>query len=220
MGCVNISSKKKIIFAAVFALVLSMGAFWFLFTQSGLKPEKIRDFIQSFGIWAPLIYATVYAQPIIPVPALLLTISGGLAFGPFWGLILVLFSATLRAVLEFLIARWLGREAVAKLLKGNFAKLDDLLASNSFYAVFLIRMIPNLPFDVQNYGLGLSKIPFKPYLFATFLGMLPGTAMFVYFGHALTEPQHIWKLFLVIGLIAVILIAQKIYRRKHPARNK
>lgn len=216
----NVSSKKKIIFASVFVLILSIGAFWFLFAQSGLKPEKIRDFIQSFGLWAPLIYALIYAQPIVPVPALLLTISGGLAFGPFRGLILVLLSATLRAVLEFLIARWLGREAVAKLLKGNFARLDDLLASNSFYAVFLIRMIPNLPFDVQNYGLGLSKIPFKPYLWATFLGMLPGTAMFVYFGHALTEPQHIWKLFLIIGLIVLLLFAQKVYRNKHPARIK
>lgn len=213
MGYVNTSSKK-LIFASVLTVIVSIAAIWFGVKQAGIRPEKVRDYIQTFGVWAPLIYIAVYAQPIVPVPSLLLTVSGGLAFGPYWGFVFVMFSATVRAVLEFLIARRLGREAVAKLLKGNLAKLDDILASNSFYAVFLIRVIPNLPFDVQNYGLGLSRIPFRSYLPATFLGILPGTCMFAYFGHTLTEPQNIWKLFLIIGIIVVMMVIQKRFSKK------
>ncbi len=179
-----------------------------------LTPERIGQFVRSFGVWAPLVYLAGYGQPIVPLPASIMTITGGLAFGPVWGSLAALTGATIRASTEFLVARLLGRDAVAKLLKGKVASLDQKLGENSFKAVLLIRLIPNLPFDVQNYGLGFSRVRFWPYVIASFIGILPGCFAFVYLGYSLTDPKQIWKLGLAIALIVGLLLATSAWKRR------
>lgn len=182
-------------------------------------PEKARELVLSFGVWAPAIYLLAYGQPIVPLPASLMTITGGLAFGPLWGALAALCGATLRAASQFLAARLLGRDAVAKLLKGQVAALDQRIGEHAFQTVLFIRLIPNLPFDVQNYGLGFSRVPFAPYVLASFLGMLPGCFAYVYLGYSLTDPKQIWKLGLAILLIVGLILGQralKARRRSEP----
>ncbi|MBI3324797.1 MAG: TVP38/TMEM64 family protein [Candidatus Omnitrophica bacterium] len=139
-----------------------------------------------------------------------MTITGGLAFGPLWGALAALGGATVRACSEFLVARLLGREAVAKLLKGKIAQLDQKIGAHGFKTVLLIRLIPNLPFDVQNYGLGFSQVRFGPYALASFLGMIPGSFAYVYLGYSLTDPKQIWKLLLAVLLIVGLMVAQRL----------
>jgi len=198
-----------------FMLVLA-GIGWGLKTAdvdlAQITPERIREWIVSFGMWAPMAYVVVYGQPIIPLPASVMTITGGLAFGPVWGTFAALFGATIRACTQFGVARLLGREAVAKLLKGKVATLDQKLSEHAFQAVLLIRLIPNLPFDVQNYGLGFSRVRFVPYAAASFLGMVPGSFAYVYLGYSLTDPTHVWKLGLAIVLIVGLLVAQRAWK--------
>ena len=141
-------------------LALAIGIGWGLkalgVDVTTLTPERVRTFVLSFGAWAPAIYILAYAQPIVPLPASVMTGLAGAAFGRTWGMLAALIGATLRASTEFLVARLLGRDVVAKLLKGKVAALDQKIGENSFKAVLLIRLIPNFPFDVQNYGLGFS----------------------------------------------------------------
>jgi len=205
---------------AFLSLVIGLG--WALkalgvdFAQ--VTPERIRGFVLSFGIWAPAIYLLAYGQPIVPLPASVMTITGGLAFGPLWGALTALGGAMVRACSEFLVARLLGREAVAKLLKGKVAELDQKIGAHGFKAVLLIRLIPNLPFDVQNYGLGFSQVRFGPYALASFLGMIPGSFAYVYLGYSLTDPKQIWKLLLAILVIIGLMVAQKTWKtRRQPA---
>ncbi len=182
-----------------------------------LTPERVREFILSFGVWAPVVYIVAYGQPIVPLPAIVMTGLAGVAFGKGWGTLAALCGATLRACTEFLVARLLGREVVAKLLKGKVAELDQKLGENSFKAVLLIRLIPNLPFDVQNYGLGFSRVRFWPYLLATFLGMIPGGFAFVYLGESITNPKQIWKLGVAILLIVGLMWAQRAWKTRQNA---
>ena len=184
---------------------------------SRLTPDHLRAFVLSFGVWAPLIYILAYAQPLVPLPASLMTGLAGAAFGKWWGTLLALTGATLRASAEFLVARLLGRDAVAKLLKGKVAALDQKLSHNSFKAVLLIRLIPNFPFDIQNYGLGFSQVKFLPYVVASFLGMLPGCFAFVYLGESITNPKQIWKLLLAVLLIVGLMVATSVWKRRHSA---
>jgi uncharacterized membrane protein YdjX (TVP38/TMEM64 family) len=192
----------------VFFLVI-VGAGWGLKTLgidvTAITPEKVRELVLSFGVWAPGIYLLAYGQPLVPLPASVMTITGGLAFGPLWGTLAALGGATARACTQFGVARSLGREAVAALLKGKVAALDQKIGVHGFKAVLWIRLIPNLPFDVQNYGLGFSRVRFGPYALATFLGMIPGCFAFVYLGYSLTDPKQLWKL-LLAGLIIVGLM--------------
>lgn len=179
-----------------------------------LSPDRVRAFVLSFGVWAPLSYLAAYGQPIVPLPASVMTIAGGLAFGPTWGTVAALTGATVRACGQFGVARLLGREAVAKLLKGPVATLNHKIGENSFKTVLLIRLIPNLPFDVQNYGLGFSRAKFAPYVLATLLGMAPSAFAYVYLGYSLTNPQQIWKLGLAVLLIVGLMVAASAWKRR------
>ena len=205
--------KRSIWIKPVVFLVIVLGVGWGLkalgFEVSQIRPERIRAFVLSFGVWAPLVYVLAYGQPLVPLPASLMTATGGLAFGPWWGTLAALAGATLRACSQFVVARLFGREAVAKLLKGKAALLDQQIGERGFRTVFLIRLIPNFPFDVQNYGLGFSQVRFGPYVLATALGIIPGCFAFVYLGDSLTDPKQIWKLGLAIALIVGLMLAQR-----------
>ena len=186
-----------------------------------LSPERVGEFVRSFGALAPLVYLGAYGQPVIPLPASLMTIVGGVAFGKSLGFIMALCGATLRAASEFLVARLLGRDVVAKLLKGKVAAIDQKIGENGFKAVLFIRLIPNFPFDMQNYGLGFSRVPFLSYVVATFLGMMPGCFAFVYLGYSLTDPKQIWKLGVAILLIVALMWGQRLWvKRQRPASGE
>jgi uncharacterized membrane protein YdjX (TVP38/TMEM64 family) len=181
-----------------------------------ITPERVRDFVLSFGIWAPAIYLAVYGQPVVPLPASLMTITGGLAFGPAWGTLAALVGATIRACAQLGVARALGREAVAKRLRGRAARLDQKVGEHGFKAVLLIRLIPNVPFDMQNYALGFSRVRPVPYAAATFLGMIPGCFAFVYLGYSLTDPTQLWKLGLALLLIIGLSVLTSTWKRRQP----
>lgn len=204
---------------AVFVLIV--GGAGVVLAFAGLEwrdftPQRISAFVQSFGIWAPAVYLLVYGQPILPLPASIMTLVAGIAFGNFGGFLAALCGATLRAAMEFLIARLLGRDAVAKLLKGKIADLDEKIGANGFKAVLLIRLIPNFPFDIQNYALGFSRVTFTLYVLATFLGIIPGCFAFVYLGSSLTDSKNLWKLVLAILLIIGLMVAQSAWKKRHP----
>lgn len=191
----------------------ALSAAWWLMVRSGLDPrhlsqDAVRQFVLSFGVWAPVIYLATYGQPFVPMPASIMTIAGGLAFGPVAGTALSLSGATLRACGQLGIARWMGRDAVSKLLKGQVAALDQQIGERSFRTVFWLRMFPCLPYDVQNYALGFSRVKFWPFALATVLGILPWTVAFVYFGDALVDPRRFWIMFaaLVAGMAVFALI--------------
>lgn len=207
----NRSAWLKIVSVAVVVI----GVWWGLSTIGvdlhAWSPERIRTVMLAQGIWAPLIYLLVYGQPLVPLPASLMTLAGGLAFGPVWGTLGAVCGATIRASGQFLVARVLGREAVAGLLKGRAARLDEKIHAHGFAAVFFIRLIPSfLPFDVQNYALGCSKVAFGPYVLGTVLGLLPHCLVLVSLGYSLTDPRRLWWVALavmaVVGLFWATLV--------------
>jgi uncharacterized membrane protein YdjX (TVP38/TMEM64 family) len=209
---------KRSVWLKILCALVILGGFCWALAAFGvdirqLTPERVRVFVLSFGVLAPAVYILAYAQPIIPLPASVMTGLAGAAFGKGWGMLAALIGATLRALTEFLVARLLGRDVVAKLLKGKIADLNQKLGENSFKAVLLIRLIPNFPFDVQNYGLGFSKVRFMPYMFASFIGLVPGSFAFVYLGESLTEPKQLWKLGIAIALIIGLMMATSKWKR-------
>ena len=103
----------------------------------------------------------------------------------------------------------------AKLLKGRAASLDVALSNSSFKAVLLIRLIPNFPYDVQNYGLGFSQVRFVPFVLATALGIIPASFAFVYLGYSLTDPAQLWKLLVAVLVIVGLMLAQGAWRKRH-----
>lgn len=168
---------------------------------SSLVPERIRAYVLSFGWWAPVVYFLLYAQPLVPLPASVMLMTAGLAFGLGVGLPLGYAALVMRACGQFLMTRWFGREAIEGLLRGRLAQLDHTVERWGFQAVFLFRLIPNVPYDMQNFSLGLSSVHFSDFFFATLLATLPGTFLWVYLGHTTTGADALWRAAAVIVVL-------------------
>jgi len=136
----------------------------------------------------------------------------------------VFVAATLGASLAFLISRYVARGAVEKRLAGNqrFAAIDRAVGEQGRRIVFLLRLSPVFPFNLLNYGLGLTRVRFAVYLVAC-LGMLPGTFLYVYSGKAAGDvaavasgaapDQDTGRLALmIVGLVATAVVTVLVTR--------
>ena len=214
---------KKKPFFKITLLILFLGFLFWIFHGvnldfSQITVEKFKEKINAFGIWGPVIYIIFYIfRPLIFFPAAVLSASAGVIWG-LQGFLYLQIAANLSAVGEFLIARYFARETVEKFLKGKSKNLDEAISRKGFLTVLLIRLIPNLPWDIQNLGLGLTNVRFKDYFLATLLGIGPGSFALVYFGASfisvITNPKHFWKILLAFAFFIGIYYFQKYLKSK------
>ena len=117
------------------------------------------------------------------IPGSVLTLAAGAIFGLGQGVIYVMIGATTGASLAFLLARFVAREAIAQRVAGNprFAAIDRAVGREGFKIVVLLRLSPVFPFNMLNYGLGLTNVRFTDYVAAS-IGMLPGSLLYTYSG--------------------------------------
>lgn len=182
----------------------------------GERLGELKGWIAEQGVWGPFIFAGVYAiATILAIPGSALTIAAGALFGSVVGTVTVIFGATTGAALCFLIARYFARDAVAASMTRNekFLKLDKLTEKNGAIIVAITRLVPIFPFNLLNYGFGLTGVAFRTYVLWSFLCMLPGTLLYVVGTDAVTtaieEGRIPWVLvgvvLLIIGLLAGIV---------------
>uniref|UniRef100_A0A1J3GPJ6 VTT domain-containing protein n=1 Tax=Noccaea caerulescens TaxID=107243 RepID=A0A1J3GPJ6_NOCCA len=156
---------------------------------------QFSTLIEGYGPAGYALFIAVYAGlEILAIPALPLTMSSGLLFGPVVGTIIVSISGTIAASVAFLIARYFARERILKLVEGNkkFLAIDKAIGENGFRVVTLLRLSPLLPFSLGNYLYGLTSVKFVPYVFGSWLGMLPGSWAYVSagaFGRAILQEE-------------------------------
>eukprot|EP00249_Psilotum_nudum_P024629 c29242_g1_i2 orf=978-2300(-) len=143
---------------------------------------QFSDFLEGYGPAGYVVFVAVYAGlEILAIPAIPLTMSAGLLFGNVTGTIIVSISGTVAATVAFLIARYLARDRILKLAEGNkkFLAIDKVIGEEGFRVVTLLRLSPLLPFSLGNYLYGLTSVKLVPYVFGSWLGMLPGTWVYV-----------------------------------------
>ncbi len=178
--------------AMILVGIVAAGILAFRFTPLSeyLKPERLEAFFASISIfwWAPLVYIGIYVGgTLVAAPGLLLTILGGLTFGTVNGTIYVFIGANLGANLTFGLARKLGRDYVARKIKGRIDTLDRLIRNQGLLRVLQLRLIPIVPFNLLNYAFGLSGVRYIHYLLGTLFGMIPGIFVYVYAAAALAQ---------------------------------
>lgn len=154
--------------------------------QAGQVVPRFAAWVQSLGVWGPVVFILGYAVATVAfVPGLILTLAAGVLFGLVRGTIYTLIGATLGSSAAFLIARYVARRPIEKKIAGNprFAAIDRAVGREGFKIVALLRLSPVFPFNLLNYSLGLTRVPFLSYLAAS-IAMLPGTLLYVYYGKA------------------------------------
>jgi len=195
---------RPVLLLAVITTIFVLGHFF----GFGERLGALRDWINSLGAWGPVVFVFLYAAAaVVAIPGSILTVGAGALFGTFLGVILVSIASTLGASLAFLAARYFARDAVARWLSGNekFRQIDQMTAKRGAIIVGLTRLVPLFPYDLLNYAFGLTNIPFRTYVFWSWLCMLPGTVLYVAGADAIftgiSRGQVPW------GLIAAITVA-------------
>jgi len=189
--------------------------------QELLTAERLGGWLAGAGFWAPLVFILFYAVGVcLFLPGTLLTALGGAIFGPYWGFLYVWVGAMLGAAGAFLIGRYLGREFAASLIGDRLQKYDDAIASNGFATVLYLRLV-YFPFTAMNFGMGLTKVRFRDYLWGTGLGILAGTFIFTFFVGTVKEVWATrqwgdllsWKVLLSLALFIFSLFIPKIINK-------
>ncbi|WP_227394667.1 TVP38/TMEM64 family protein [Jeotgalibacillus aurantiacus] len=198
----------------IVVLILIAGLIVLNQTVLDLSPEVIRNWILSVGMLAPLLYVLLYsARPFILFPASVLSLAGGLAFGPVYGTLLTMTGATAGAILAFIFAKKAGAKRVEEKLGERGKKLQDQLEHNGFFIVLLLRLVPLFNFDLISYAAGASKIRLLPFTLATLIGIIPGTFAYTFLGFS-TGSDSAGTIVLAVSIFAVIFIIPMLFRKK------
>ncbi|XP_052292113.1 uncharacterized protein LOC102622867 isoform X4 [Citrus sinensis] len=169
-----------------------------------LPIEKIlKDFLiwikQDLGPWGPLVLIIAYVPlTVLAIPASILTLGGGYLFGLPLGVVADSVGATIGATAAFLIGRTFGRSFVISKLKNypKFQAVAGAIQKSGFKIIFLLRLVPLLPFNILNYLLSVTPVHTGKYMLASWLGMMPSTFSLVYVGTTLkdlSDVTHGWN---------------------------
>jgi uncharacterized membrane protein YdjX (TVP38/TMEM64 family) len=219
--------------AAVAAVWLAAVAAWQIYQSSnGLSTiETAQRFIDTVGgsWWGIFAYVFVYlARPIVLFPASILTIVGGILFGPVLGVLVVIIAANASAMIAYGIGRLVGRapgtddQRSAEQTTTFVRRWSNRMRDHSFETVLIMRLL-FLPYDLVNYVSGMLRLRWLPFLLATALGSLPGTVSFVLLGASIDRVDEglggidAATLAISAAIFAVSLAFARVLRRRQPA---
>ncbi len=201
------------------ALALAAGIALALVYREHLDAAALTDWVAAAGAAGPLVFMAVYAlATVLFLPGSLLTLAGGALFGPVWGTLYNLTGATLGAALAFLIARYLAADWVQARAGGIGKRLVQGVEAEGWRFVAFTRLVPLFPFNLLNYALGLTRIPFRHYLLATVICMLPAAFAFTWLAYAGREAMAGGEGLIQKGLIALALLAVLVFLPRLVAR--
>ncbi|HDY86575.1 MAG TPA: TVP38/TMEM64 family protein [bacterium] len=186
-----------------------------------LNPEHIAAFIEGNKVTAPVIFIIICTvRPVLFfLPSMGLTIVAGVLFGAAWGTVYVAIGGAFSTVVGYLFARWLGREAVIRMLhvSNRLNRLDEWSQQYGKNVIFSMRLF-NLPWDMVSYWAGLTGIRFKEFYLASMIPLLPISFLYTYFGSKVFQPQStgfIVSLLIMFILGAIPFIKWKLKKRAY-----
>jgi len=187
------------------------------------------DWIGKLGPWGPAIFIGIYiVAAVLFIPGSVLTLGAGALFGVVVGSVCVSISATLGATAAFLVGRYLARKAISRKIERNekFAAIDRAVADEGWKIVLLTRLSPVFPFTLLNYAFGLTRVRLGHYVLASWIGMMPGTVMYVYLGSLVNvgaghrqRTTGEWVLY-GVGLLATVVVTVFVTRLARKALAK
>lgn len=184
-----------------------------------IDPESVRNWVVSFGFWSPFVYILIYTvRPLVLIPSSLLSLVGGLAFGAVAGTVYTLIGATLSAILAYVVARLFGERFFRQEWHGLAGENRTNMEKHGFLYVLGLRLVPVVNFDLISYGAGLAGVRFQPFLWATLLGILPGTFAYNFLGSSFVSDD--WRIFAAAAALFLLVAAVPfIIRRRRKTRQ-
>ncbi|KAF0220094.1 MAG: hypothetical protein FD174_1539 [Geobacteraceae bacterium] len=200
-------------------LLVVLGAFaWREVPPEWLDPERIKVFLEGMGFMAPLAFILLRTVGIVVtvVPNAPLDIAAGVLFGPLWGTVYSLLGSEAGAIVCFLLARALGREAITRLLHRDITFSDRIARRHLAYIILFARLEPVFSFALVSYGAGLTRMSLRAFALSTLLGMTPGTIILNYYGKSFFSGNILLQICLGLVLVVLLFIIPVWIRRKNP----
>ncbi|WP_157152914.1 TVP38/TMEM64 family protein [Brachyspira murdochii] len=215
---------KLIIFLAAVIAVIILNHHYKLHD----KIHNLEDFRNILGdniIMASIIYIIVTAigSSVLALPGITFALFSGLLFGPVLGIILCSFSATLAAVISFLIARFFLKDTIKPLVEKN-KYLNKLLFEegnkNAMILLMITRLVPLFPYNIQNFAYGITDVSFVKYSLYTFLFMLPGISFFTIASVGAVSENNRYLYFLIAGVIFIFVLVLSLFLKSKYINDK
>ena len=216
----DMKTKKTVL--TILILAALGGLCWYLGTL--VTPQELQATLQGLGSWAAVAYIGLFTLlPAFFFPVAVLALAGGLLFGLWWGSLYTFIGAILNCTLMFFLARYVGRAQVERLIEKKLSRqwqqrLRSLNSSGGFLLLIILRLIPAVPYNLINYAFGLSAMAYPTYIFASALGIIPGTFAFINIGDKaldVTSPDFWIAIGLLLALLAVTtVLGKKLYPKQ------
>lgn len=173
--------------------------------RDSLQRDPLFVFVAAFALYVAITSTFVGSATAV-------TLLYGWLFGLIAGIVLVSFASTAGATLTFLASRYLFRDAIERRFTAQVRRVDEAFRKNGAAYLISLRLIPGIPFFLLNAFMGLTPIRIRTYWWASQLGMLPATAIFVYAGSSVPDletvrVQGLWSVLNPRFLIALALLA-------------
>ncbi len=192
-----------------------------------IKEQRVylAELVEQNPIATGIAFMGIYIATValsLPI-ASLLTLLGGFLFGLVAGTLMIVVSATIGASIIFLIAKSAIGESLREKAGPFYNKVADNMRDNAIQYMFFTRLVPVVPFFIANILPALFNIKLRHFMMVTFVGIIPGTAVYVNIGQSLATIESLGDLvspqilgaFTLLGLFALIPTFIKIIKSKH-----
>lgn len=191
----------------------------FHFIISKFDISKLKDFVNSFGLWGPLVILAVIIITssiglIFSIPVAI----SALVMNVYEAFFISVIGLSIGALINFYVSRYLGRDYVEQKFIHKIKaieKYDKKLQKKGFITILLLRFIILIPFEIINVLAGFSRVGGLSFFLATLIGIIPGVVLTIYFIHNtsnLESFQFFIATFLYTSFSLVPLLSRKIRR--------
>ena len=187
--------------------------------------DALLQFTEAHFAAALVIAFFIYAGAVaFSLPgALVLSLVMGFVFGRWVGTVLVVVAATVGATIVFLAARYIFADAARKRLGTLGEKINAGFTENAFNYMLFLRLVPAFPFFLVNLAPAFTSIPVRTFVLATFIGIIPGTFVFVNLGETLGRIDSLqglvsWATFIAFALLGVLALVPIVIRKMKSKR--
>lgn len=223
----NVLPKPSIKIFLFFLLLCLLIVLYYTGVYKQLSFHNIKenlDAIQLYYSERPLIFTSIFLLLYILITALsipgaiVLTLLSGAIYGVLLGTFIVSVASCIGATIAFYMSRYFFRDFFLDKYRNRFEDLDKKFKEGGKTYLFTMRLIPVSPFVIINLLMGLTSIDVWTYIWVTFLGMIPGTVMYVFAGRRISEissPGDIldWPLLLTFSLIGLLPVVLKYFQK-------
>ena len=220
---ISFLKKHRLLLLVLLGCAVLTALYFLVFAK--VSAQDIYALLAKYDKAAPWLYILLFTLlPAFFFPVAVIALAGGLLFGLWWGSVYTFIGAILNCTLMFLMAKHFGRRSIDRYVQEKLSpqwrsRLQRAAGKEGFLLLIILRLIPAMPYNLINYGFGLSQMSWGAYIVGSALGIIPGTLVFINIGDKAMDPSSP-SFWIAMGLLVLLLIVTSLMGKKLFPENK